>query len=45
MTREDVFENYSQVEFEREFGRLFSIKGSVNLVNSERTLYLMVSEA
>lgn len=42
MTREDVFENYSQVEFEREFGRLFSIKDSVSL---ERTLYLMVSEA
>ena len=42
-TREDIFPNYTQEGFENEFSKLFSIEGCVNISNSERTMYLMVS--
>ncbi len=41
-TRKDIFPNYTQEAFESEFSKLFSIEDSVNIRNSERTLYLMV---
>jgi len=40
-TREDIFCDYKQEVFESEFGRFFSIESSLNLIGSERTLYLM----
>jgi ribosomal protein L11 methylase PrmA len=40
-TREDVFPDYQQESFEKEFGRLFSIQAKVNISESQRTLYLM----
>ena len=40
-TREDIFPNYTQEAFESEFSKLFKIQASVNIKNSERTLYLM----
>jgi ribosomal protein L11 methylase PrmA len=43
-TREDIFPNYTQQAFEREFGKLFSIQTSVKIRNSERTLYLMTAK-
>ena len=41
-TREDIFPDYTQEAFESQFGKLFKIQTSVNIRNSERTLYLMV---
>ncbi len=40
-TREDVFPDYRQEVFEREFSRRFEIEESVRLRDAERTLYLM----
>jgi hypothetical protein len=40
-TREDIFENYSQTNFEKEFGKYFKIQRAVKIKNSERVLYLM----
>lgn len=40
-TREDVFEDYHPQAFEREFGHRFSILQSIQINDSERTLYLM----
>ncbi len=40
-TREDVFPDYSQECFEREFGRFFEIQRSDRIEDSQRTLYLM----
>lgn len=41
-TREDIFPDYTQEAFESQFSKLFKIQASVNIRNSERTLYLMV---
>lgn len=41
-SREDVFDNYSQHIFEKEFNKLFVIERCENINNSERSLYLMV---
>ncbi len=43
-TRKDIFPNYTQEAFESQFSKLFSIQTSVNIRNSERTLYLMVAK-
>jgi hypothetical protein len=40
-TREDIFEHYTQPEFEREFSRFFEIAKVVPIKDTERTLYLM----
>ncbi|HEX3047834.1 MAG TPA: SAM-dependent methyltransferase, partial [Bacillota bacterium] len=40
-TREDIFTDYHQPAFEREFGGVFNILDSRRIVDSERTLYLM----
>lgn len=40
-SRKDIFEDYTQQSFEREFSRYFTIRTSVKIRNSERTLYLM----
>ncbi len=41
-TRQDIFPDYTQDAFESQFSKLFEIKDSVNIRNSERTLYLMI---
>ena len=43
-TRMDIFPDYTKEAFEREFSKLFSIQTSVDIKNSERTLYLMVAK-
>jgi ribosomal protein L11 methylase PrmA len=43
-TREDIFSNYSQSGFEQAFERYFTIRRSVQVEGSERTLYLMHKE-
>ncbi|KPJ70177.1 hypothetical protein AMJ44_00200 [candidate division WOR-1 bacterium DG_54_3] len=40
-TREDIFSNYTQKNFEKEFGRCFKICRVVKIKNSKRILYLM----
>lgn len=40
-SREDIFSNYTREMFEMEFGRLFSIRDSQRIKNSERVVYLM----
>ncbi len=40
-TREDIFPNYSQENFESEFREYFRIQNSVKIRESERILYLM----
>jgi hypothetical protein len=40
-TREDVFPDYTQQRFEEEFSKVFTIRASLRISNSERTLYLM----
>lgn len=42
-TREDIFRDYKQSGFEQAFSRHFSIEHSVDVPESERTLYLMKS--
>jgi hypothetical protein len=41
VTREDVFDAYTQEGFERAFGEVFTIKRRVPLSGSERALYIM----
>jgi hypothetical protein len=40
-TREDIFQRYTQNMFEMEFKEFFTIKTSIRLKGSKRTLYLM----
>jgi hypothetical protein len=40
-SREDIFNNYNQGQFEKEFCRFFKIERSKSINGSERTLYLM----
>jgi len=40
-TREDIFPNYNEVSFEKDFGEFFEIVEKQKVQNSERTLYLM----
>ncbi len=40
-TREDIFPDYKQNTFERQFGRHFDVQAAVRLMGSERTLFLM----
>jgi hypothetical protein len=40
-TREDIFPGYTQVEFEKEFSRCFTIVTSTKIKDSQRTLYLL----
>ena len=40
-TREDVFPNYTQQDFEESFGKIFEIQASNQIEHSERMLYLM----
>ena len=40
LTREDIFVDYNQQNFENEFKKFFSVYESKKLNNSERTLYL-----
>ena len=41
LVREDIFYDYTQQVFEREFGRHFTIEHCVKIRDSERILYLM----
>ena len=41
-TREDIFTNYTQQDFEMEFSKEFTILDSQRIRDSERTLYLMI---
>ena len=43
-TRKDVFPEYTKSGFETAFGQYFSIKESVSIAGTERTLYLMSRE-
>ncbi len=45
VVREDVFPDYTQETFETTFKKYFSIKKSVKISGTERTLYLMKKEA
>jgi hypothetical protein len=40
-SREDIFDQYKQPFFEREFSEFFKIERKVSIKDSERTLYLM----
>ena len=40
-SREDIFSHYTREDFEQSFGRRFKIHASVQIRESERTLYLM----
>lgn len=40
-TREDIFDKYTQQDFEHAFSTYFTIQAVVNIKNSERSLYLM----
>ena len=40
-TREDIFPDYTQPVFEREFGKYFTIRSSVRIRECDRILYLM----
>jgi hypothetical protein len=40
-TREDIFPNYTQVDFEKEFGRWFTVTGKEPVKGSKRTVYLL----
>ena len=40
-TREDIFPDYTRQAFEQEFSRYFTIEGSTDIRESQRTLYLM----
>ena len=43
-TRADIFTDYTKQTFENEFSKLFSIRNSIDIKNSQRTLYLMVAK-
>ena len=40
-TREDIFPNYTQADFEKEFGRLFTVTARDPVKGSKRVIYLM----
>jgi hypothetical protein len=40
-TREDIFNHYTQDDFEKEFGRLFTVTAKEPVKGSRRTLYLL----
>jgi len=40
-TRADIFPNYTQEKFEEEFSKFFTIKRSIRINETKRTLYLM----
>ncbi|MFQ6112624.1 MAG: SAM-dependent methyltransferase [bacterium] len=40
-TREDIFPDYTQQNFEQEFKKFFKIQNAVKIKNSDRVLYLM----
>jgi hypothetical protein len=40
--REDIFPDYTQTGFERAFESQFTVRRSVKVVDSQRTLYLML---
>ncbi len=40
-TRKDIFSDYTQEMFEKEFEKFFAIKNSVKITDSERILYIM----
>ena len=40
-TREDIFSDYDQENFEREFGKFFFLQTKVKIADSKRILYLM----
>jgi hypothetical protein len=40
-TREDIFPDYVQTAFEKEFSQYFHLRQSTKITDSERTLYLM----
>lgn len=40
-TREDIFDNYDQESFEKEFSKLFTIRKSTKIEGTDRILYLM----
>jgi hypothetical protein len=44
-SREDIFTDYNQQAFEREFARYFTIERSEPITDSKRSLYLMRREA
>ena len=41
VTREDIFDNYTLENFEKEFESFFDIRQKTGLDDSERILYLM----
>jgi hypothetical protein len=43
-TREDIFIDYTQLDFERSFEKYFRIRGCVKIADSERSVYLMQKE-
>jgi hypothetical protein len=43
-TREDIFDDYAQLSFEKDFTEFFTIEASEKIKNSERLLYLMKSK-
>jgi hypothetical protein len=42
-TREDVFPEYTQANFESVFSQFFNIQRSANIIESDRTIFLMTS--
>lgn len=40
-TREDIFENYSETNFELQFSKYFNIEQKQHLYQSDRILYLL----
>jgi len=43
-TRRDIFPNYTEKDFETEFGKFFLVKIKSDIKNSKRLLYLMVKK-
>ena len=41
LTRDDIFENYDEKNFEIEFSKFFKIINSKKILDSERTIYIM----
>jgi hypothetical protein len=41
LSREDVFPEYNIDSFETEFGKFYNIIHKINIIESERTLFLM----
>ena len=39
-TREDIFKDYNEISFEKEFGKYFNLIKKKKILNSERTIYL-----